>query len=609
MKNLAYDAVVVFDISKDSISYANSVLDTETSLSQYILNVLQYGLSSRVRGICELENAKVSKKLAFGLFFEPDQIFRLVDKGPSPSDNPNAAESFRKFWGPSKSQLRKFQNTNIIECVVWDAPEIKTDRSKILKAMVQHMMEVHLKLDPGKIQICGLELLPLSDVLSQPLDKADGSSLLNGSFSKLKTSIMGLESSLAIQSILPISSSMRGSIYTDFPHLPSPSAYLSLCKENINVKQAFIPVHTVLLILETSNRWPTEPKAFHAMATAFLGNLGAGIQRTTPDLVPSISTNGAGPSFMDVFCSGFVFRCYLDLGFAFHQPATWLSLENKSIRLLPKEETLQKDVIHLSLWRELSDHFPFKTNANWMSKCNEFSFLIFTEALAHDSFVKNSIYAMHPKPILDGIKLLLLWISNKRLSDFFPFEAVEKIVIESNMVPARNEDDSAQSAKETHQISIFDPSSKNKTTSQSMGTFPTSPTSAFINSIHFLGQQENAPILEKIGVSISDFSIISQLALKSLSVASLLFTSPPKRPLPSESLLLEMFKVNDFFDFSISFESGKFLSDIRESIVCDIEGIKQTQEDILSSLMLPGFNPLSIVSNLIKVSSFKFTVP
>ena len=609
MKNLIYDSVLVLDLSANSISHVKSVIGGKIEISQYIHNILQYGLSGRVMGIYGLEIPSIFSpfgRVAFGLLFEPDQVFRLVDRGPSPVEDPAAAESFRTFWGPTKSQLRKFQNTNVIECVVWDTPAIKNDRSNVLKVMIQHMLEMHLRLSSNQIHLHGLELLPLSEIISQPLDKTDGSSLLHHSLTKLKELLMGVESALAIQSIVPLSSSLRGSIYVDFPRLADPNAYLTSFKDQAEFRQAFIPVHSVLLILETSNRWPKEPKAFHAMATAFLGNLATGLQRAVPEsIIPSISTNGTGPSFMDVFVGGFIFRCYLDLGFAFPQAANGLSLTREAISLHPREEAGQSSArIHLSLWKESNEFFTSKSAVmDWLTKCDEFSFLIFSEALVHDSFVKNSIYVMHPKPVLDGMKLLLLWVSNKRLGDFFSFESIEKIVIASNVRRPLSKDEGHSSTGKAYQMAVFDPLAKPKREDpHELETLPTSSTAAFINAIYFLSQQENESTLLQMGISTKGIHIIAQLALDSLSVATPLLISTQKPAFSVEFLLLEMFRINGSFDFCISFESGRFLSDIRASIMEDMKGIKQTQEDILSSVMLPGFNPLAMVIESIKVS-------
>lgn len=50
---------------------------------------------------------------------QPEKAFRLVDMSPSPEELPEKVEQFKAFWGKKLSQLRRFQDGQVREAVVW----------------------------------------------------------------------------------------------------------------------------------------------------------------------------------------------------------------------------------------------------------------------------------------------------------------------------------------------------------------------------------------------------------------------------------------------------------------------------------------------------------
>ena len=104
---------------KDSVTMGESPV--EQKLGEELLNLLEKGLGDRMsRGCVRCHvNDDGSRGVSLGLLVNSMNANRILDQGPS-ADKPEAKQ-FRALWG-NKSELRRFQDGSILECVVWKAP-------------------------------------------------------------------------------------------------------------------------------------------------------------------------------------------------------------------------------------------------------------------------------------------------------------------------------------------------------------------------------------------------------------------------------------------------------------------------------------------------------
>ncbi|RKP08622.1 Nrap protein [Thamnocephalis sphaerospora] len=293
-----------------------------------ISQLLREGLTNRVRLVTcgyhapapwkvgqEPTYLEVKKKtqLLVGLIVDRENASRLVDKGPSPEDDPAGAQRFRDLWGP-KAELRRFKDGSIVESAVWQ----NDDRSLIVRDMALYLIEHHLGVttDAG-VNFVGTQLADLTRMsartaatlaLEKPVATTFQPIML--AFNQLAKQIKALEDlPLDVSSVLPAGAPLRyASLYPPQPRefsrwsrLPETARYLEPAE--------------VVLQFERSGAWPDDLVAIQHMKSAFylklrecLNALRAGYRAV---VAAAEHTNEvASVGFLDVFTpDGFVFRC------------------------------------------------------------------------------------------------------------------------------------------------------------------------------------------------------------------------------------------------------------------------------------------------------------
>ncbi|XP_065188804.1 nucleolar protein 6-like isoform X1 [Sycon ciliatum] len=116
-----------------------------------------------------------SSTITVALLLDHAPAFAIVQHGPA-ADATEAAD-FRAFWG-KKSELRRFQDSSILEAVVWSSNSVAEKRT-IPSRIVSHLMERHMSLPASSIIDCTRPY----DALLQPapLVKTSTSHLPDGS--------------------------------------------------------------------------------------------------------------------------------------------------------------------------------------------------------------------------------------------------------------------------------------------------------------------------------------------------------------------------------------------------------------------------------------------
>ena len=109
------------------------------------------------------EAAPSPSSLLVCLQLRPRSAYRLVDRGPSPSDQPEEAAAFDAFWG-DKAQSRRFADGTILQAVIWERPGGL--RTGVVDAVAQHILARHLALTP--VAAGGASPQAVLDALAQP---------------------------------------------------------------------------------------------------------------------------------------------------------------------------------------------------------------------------------------------------------------------------------------------------------------------------------------------------------------------------------------------------------------------------------------------------------
>ncbi|KAH9257806.1 hypothetical protein BASA81_003824 [Batrachochytrium salamandrivorans] len=227
------------------------------------------------------------KVILLGLFLNPEQTFRLLDKGP-PSEDAEQSAKFREFWG-ELAELRRFKDGSVLESVVWE----EHNRRLIPQRMMEHLLRRHAS--------------PLTSValVGNALESDNGMRDEANSLSAMEM-FTALEQRIRAVPGLPL----------QINHVSLTAAPSLRYTRTVPTKLA--DSHTrcievigqVLVKFETSSRFPREEDARKKVETVLLIELAKGLETGgEEDVLTCIVTS---ERYMDVITSqGFAFRVRL----------------------------------------------------------------------------------------------------------------------------------------------------------------------------------------------------------------------------------------------------------------------------------------------------------
>ncbi|KAJ9080038.1 U3 snoRNP protein [Entomophthora muscae] len=291
--------------------------DAYMRLVEHLPGFLMNALGERVTlAICHFQEAAAETQplVHVGLLVNPDHAWRLVDRGPSPHDDPDAAQKFRELWG-GKAELRRFQDGSIVESLVWTCAHVE-DRRSILKQMISYLLKRHLKV--GLTRFWG-------DQLRQPLrlskNSARGSTYLKDTTRGFQPAIEAFDGLVRAvkQAPLPLSISAiaanaPGLRYTS-TFMPQPISLEQLA--SLPTTDRYIEPMDAVIDFEPSARWPEDLDAIQKLKTALLLEIKRYLDGQDDVVAHSTVVQGlAGPevpmfaadTHLDVLADGFLFR-------------------------------------------------------------------------------------------------------------------------------------------------------------------------------------------------------------------------------------------------------------------------------------------------------------
>lgn len=194
--------------------------------------------------------AEESATIRIGVTFDPVNMGRQMEFGP-PAEEQKEAARFRSFWG-QKSELRRFKDGSILECVPWTS----TSPFDLCQEIMRYILPYQLKIDVSSLVF---EDTGLASIISlSAVDKVAFDAAME-SFRMLEREIRDLEGMpLQLRRLSPISRSLR------YSAIRTPSASLQA-----GVSQ---PMEAILFF-ESSNRWPENVVAIQQTKLEFLLDL------------------------------------------------------------------------------------------------------------------------------------------------------------------------------------------------------------------------------------------------------------------------------------------------------------------------------------------------
>lgn len=170
-----------------------------------ITNVLTKGLSGRLTQFCPKLNDPPEwdinesiptindiNSIIIGFNLNEEKAFNKIEKGPI-ANLPEAIE-FREFWGKNKTELRRFNDGSIMECIIWDSSDSnKLTRRDICTKIINYLLEAKLFIKSERIQHICDEFMQLNDVQDSQEDVDDLSLRIIQSYDNLVKKLRSLQ--------------------------------------------------------------------------------------------------------------------------------------------------------------------------------------------------------------------------------------------------------------------------------------------------------------------------------------------------------------------------------------------------------------------------------
>jgi U3 small nucleolar RNA-associated protein 22 len=327
---------------------------------------------------------------------------RRIERGPSSEEEAAVAE-FRKFWGPNKSHMRRFQDGSIIESVVWEEalqrPGYVPRGERIADEILRHIFARHLPACCGEhseqvhSKTTQLEnrMLPAGGVSTASADPEDADSLTRKAIEYLDQLRTALISTLKDQLPLVVTSVTGTAAALRYTGLTPPKPH-PLLQDNFLQKFAGKQISllssplAVCVQVEGGGKWPKDAGAILKLKLAFLLRLADVLHAKL-----SVITIPHEDS-LDIIFKSFVFR----------------------LRVVSDMEVEQRLISNVSKEADPNMVYPrlvVETNAVYPLYCNY-------------------IRALHAKfPTFAGsVRLLDCWLNGHHFSGAVPHEALEMLV-------------------------------------------------------------------------------------------------------------------------------------------------------------------------------------
>jgi U3 small nucleolar RNA-associated protein 22 len=234
-----------------------------------------------------------AKKIRLGVEFDPWNMTRMVDRGPAMEDGEEAERArFRAFWGDAAT-LRKFQNGEIVETLIWT----QTSAFALCEEILRYILARRHLLRQDQLEFVGGSfgtLIPFDPPKKSPFAAA------KQAFETLEKDIRGLDD-------LPLHIRL---VTATSPELRSASVQLPILEP---LKAPTRPMDAVIEF-EGTGKWPDNLAAIQRVKIAFLFKVASSLISSKSGISARVGLEGAQDdgqnlAFLDIsYDSGPSFR-------------------------------------------------------------------------------------------------------------------------------------------------------------------------------------------------------------------------------------------------------------------------------------------------------------
>ena len=308
------------------------------------------------------------KIVELGVWLNAEHAWHQVEHGPSP-DSPDAA-AFRAFWG-SVAELRRFRDGRVRESIVWPVSTL-AQRQSIPRQIVRYALTQHAC--AKRIRFSGDAFVGWLDVptsLAQRVYSKDpsvhGFQLLQTAYDTLARELRAMdELPLSVTGVTPAADALRSmSVF-----VPGPRDVTEWGHDVPDV-MTYVPVHDVIITMESSGQWPDDLAAIQEMKTALYERMADVLSRRMPGTKMQVvydSDATAHDAIYDQTC----LQILMPTGFAFalrvhhdrEQVLLHRLLNDKHARARAQAALRRYDMrfvhapTHHAALQALQDHFP-----------------------------------------------------------------------------------------------------------------------------------------------------------------------------------------------------------------------------------------------------------
>ncbi|KOS18093.1 U3 small nucleolar RNA-associated protein 22 [Escovopsis weberi] len=323
-----------------------------------------------------------------GVIFDSVNMSRQMEHGPSAEEQKEAAK-FRQFWG-EKSELRRFKDGSILECVEWTSKF----PLEICEEITHYILQRHLKISKDQISTIGRDF---SSIIGfSPVDKLAFDSARQA-FQNFERNIRDLEEMpLHIKQLSPISPMAR---------------YASMQPPAVGLYQgAAVELMEVNLYFEASSRWPENLVAIQEAKLEFLQDIDRRLRKAHDTITTSLGRENRALGIENL---GFLDIIY-EKGAAFRL-RIHCDLENTLLQRQINNKTLEPRV------RE--NYGEAYDRLTWA----------FTTLPLHTQTIATYCTRLHP--LSQTIRLVKHWFNSHKLSGHISEELIELFALHAFLQP------------------------------------------------------------------------------------------------------------------------------------------------------------------------------
>ena len=316
--------------------------------------------------------------------FDAVTAFRRMDLGPEAEQKKEAAK-YQEFWG-EKSELRRFQDGSIKECIEW----AREASAGIPEEIIRYITKFHLNLDEEDLEFFGGDFASIAQI--SPSD-SQYFQAAKEAFAAMEQELRNLDDlPLHINQVAPVCPELR---YTSL-RLPTGGKPV----------QPF----DVVVSFEASGKWTDNLAANQRLKVAFLLKMGECLEESNEETKTHVGMDPSAQStqnlaFLDiVYESGFAFRLRV------RSEAEERELEMRTRNKQLERHEQAEAATTLATFRRLYTVMPLhnQTISTW---CTRFS------------------------PLSGAIRLTKHWFSCHKLASHFTEELIELLVLQAFLKP------------------------------------------------------------------------------------------------------------------------------------------------------------------------------